>query len=218
MATRVKVVLGLAVLFAAALVAAKVAADRARPLGTRARVRLLEKHFAEVATDGGTLEAQLQALAIRVAALEARLDECACPLPPPACSPCTCAAGETACGQDADGDGIDDCTDQCPCEPGPPENAGCPRPICQPCSSCQVTPCGHDADGDGVDDCEDACPCRPGVADNKGCPTGTPCQTDDDCQDGNPCSLDLCRDGICDHECLCLAADGFDCGPGPLRQ
>jgi len=266
MAPRVKVVLGLAVLFAAALVAAKVAADRARPLGTRARVRLLEKHFAEVATDGGTLEAQLQALAIRVAALEARLDECACPLPPPACSPCTCAAGETACGQDADGDGIDDCTDQCPCEPGPPENAGCPppppppcspcvcpdgtatcgqdadgdgtddcadrcpcepgppenagcpRPICQPCSSCQVTPCGHDADGDGVDDCEDACPCRPGVADNKGCPTGTPCQTDDDCQDGNPCSLDVCRDGICDHECLCLAADGFDCGPGPLRQ
>ena len=83
--------------------------------------------------------------------------------------------------------------------------------------SCQVT-CGHDADGDGVDDCEDACPCRPGVADNKGCPTGTPCQTDDDCQDGNPCSLDVCRDGICDHECLCLAADGFDCGPGPLRQ
>src|SRR5947208_50134 len=161
MATRVKVVLGLAVLFAAALVAAKVAADRARPLGTRARVRLLEKHFAEVATDGGTLEAQLQALAVRVAALEARLDECACPLPPPACSPCTCAAGETACGQDADGDGIDDCTDQCPCEPGP---------------------------------------------------------SDDDCQDGNPCSLDVCRDGICDHECLCLAADGFDCGPGPLRQ
>src|SRR2546426_138766 len=174
MAPRVKVVLGLAVLFAAALVAAKVAAHRARPLGTRARVRLLEKHFAEVATDGGTLEAQLQALAVRVAALEARLDECACPLPPPACSPCTCAAGETACG--------------------------------------------HDADGDGVDDCEDACPCRPGVADNKGCPTGTPCQTDDDCQDGNPCSLDVCRDGICDHECLCLAADGFDCGPGPLRQ
>jgi len=50
------VVLGLAIVLGAALVAAKVAADRARPLGTRARVRLLERHFAEVATDGNTLE------------------------------------------------------------------------------------------------------------------------------------------------------------------
>jgi hypothetical protein len=268
MSTRSKVVLVLALLLGAALVAAKVAADRPRPLGTKARLRLLERHFAEVTTSGDTVEAQVQALAAHVAALQARLEQCGCPPPPPPpctpcqdkglcttdgvacgadadgdgtddcldhcpcepgpaesggcamppCAPCMCIVAGGTCGHDADGDGIDDCSDRCPCEPGPPENGGCPRPICEPCSSCQLVPCGHDADGDGVDDCEDSCPCRPGPPENHGCPMGTPCQTDADCDDGNGCSLDVCIDGFCEHKCLCLAADGFDCGPGPVRR
>src|SRR5436309_37641 len=102
-------------------------------------------------------------------------------------------------------------------DPGPPENKGCPRPICEPCTSCATVPCGHDADGDGVDDCADACPCRPGADTNRGCPTGQACQTDADCDDGNGCSLDVCMGGVCEHKCLCLGPAGFDCRPGPAR-
>ena len=55
---------------------------------------------------------------------------------------------------DNDGDGILDVDDQCPNEPGPPENNGCPDP---------------DRDGDGVPDRVDNCPDEPGTVENHGC-------------------------------------------------
>src|SRR3990172_1169408 len=156
------------------------------------------------------------------------LDACPCapgvpetggcpPPPPPPCNPCVCPEGQDTCGHDADQDGVDDCADRCPCEPGVPEEGGGPPPPpppCRVCESCEVVPCGHDGDGDGVDDCLDRCPCRPGSPDAQGCPLGETCATDADCDDGNPCSDDTCKDRHCEHLCLCLGADGFDCGPG----
>jgi hypothetical protein len=60
---------------------------------------------------------------------------------------------------DADGDGVMDSEDQCPSEPGPPSNHGCPEP-----------PPPTDGDGDGVPDSADNCPNEPGTIDNYGCP------------------------------------------------
>src|ERR1051325_5690116 len=152
MKIRAKVTLGLVIVVGVALVGARVAANRTRALGSRARLRVVERHFADLATSTATLEQQVQALAMHVAALEARLEQCGCS-PPPRCTPCQqqglCTADGAACGQDADGDGSDDCLDQCPCDPGPADHGGCPAP---PCDLCPCTirgqACGHDADGD----------------------------------------------------------------------
>lgn len=56
---------------------------------------------------------------------------------------------------DSDGDGTPDLRDECPGDPGPMTNSGCPV---------------RDADGDGVPDGSDACPGTPGPAKYKGCP------------------------------------------------
>ncbi len=56
---------------------------------------------------------------------------------------------------DKDGDGVFDKDDQCPDQPGPKENNGCPWP---------------DRDGDGVFDKDDQCPDQPGPKENRGCP------------------------------------------------
>jgi outer membrane protein OmpA-like peptidoglycan-associated protein len=69
---------------------------------------------------------------------------------------------------DADGDGVYDPDDQCPNEPGPKENNGCPA----------------DADKDGVPDPVDKCPNDPGPKENEGCP-----DTD---KDGLPDHKDKC--------------------------
>src|SRR5206468_2766002 len=194
MTTRTKAALALVLLLAAAVfLAVRVSAGGGRHPRLRARLDLVERHFADLTTSSDTVEARLQALAIRVADLETRLAECHC-VPPPTCTPCTCAAAGAACGQDADGDGVDDCLDRCPCEPGPSDQAGCPGPPPPPpCSPCPCVfeggPCGHDADHDGIDDCTD----------------------------GNGCSLDVCMGGVCEHKCLCLGPAGFDCRPGPAR-
>jgi hypothetical protein len=66
---------------------------------------------------------------------------------------------------DADGDGVPDEADQCPTEPGPAENNGCPLPT--------DTPVPLDADGDGAPDDVDQCPNEPGPAENNGCPPPT---------------------------------------------
>lgn len=55
---------------------------------------------------------------------------------------------------DSDNDGVPDIQDDCPADPGPATNRGCPV---------------RDADGDGVPDGEDACPQVAGVAKYKGC-------------------------------------------------
>ncbi len=57
--------------------------------------------------------------------------------------------------KDSDGDGIPDKEDECPNEPGPAENNGCPE---------------KDRDGDGIPDKEDECPDDPGLEKYFGCP------------------------------------------------
>ena len=222
MKARVKVVAGVALMLAAvALLATQGGAGLGRRLRNRERLHMVERHYADLNADQETLDEQVRALAARVAELEARLDQCCPPPPPPpACLPCQerglceTALGGGTCGEDADHDGVDDCLDHCPCEPGRALD-GCPAPFCDVCRSCEVVPCGHDADADGVDDCLDECPCHPGPADNHGCPVGDRCATDADCDDGNGCSFDACVHGACIHECLCLGPSGFDCCPGP---
>jgi len=47
------------------------------------------------------------------------------------------------------------------------------------------------------------------------------CATDADCDDGNGCTFDACREGVCVHECACVspgAAGGFTCCPGPAAE
>lgn len=58
---------------------------------------------------------------------------------------------------DKDGDGLLDGQDNCPSDPGPPQNSGCPIPV-------------SDSDGDGVPNATDQCPNRSGPADLNGCP------------------------------------------------
>ena len=217
MTTRTKVLVALAALLIGGVaVATGVSATLGKRLGLRARVNLAERHFADLTAGHESLEEQVRALAARVAGLEARLDQCGCPA---SCVPCQeqgqCAPDGSACGADADGDGIDDCLDRCHCEPGASDHEGCPPPPPPPCEVCVCIDggggCGHDADGDGIDDCLDRCPCEPGPADEGGCPAricrvcGTcevvPCGHDadgdglDDCQDTCPC-----RPGPADHQ------------------
>ncbi len=59
--------------------------------------------------------------------------------------------------KDSDGDGLFDDEDQCPLEPGPPANKGCPL---------------KDSDNDGVMDPDDRCPAEAGPPSNEGCPIG----------------------------------------------
>ncbi|HYV43438.1 MAG TPA: outer membrane exchange protein TraA family protein, partial [Myxococcaceae bacterium] len=70
---------------------------------------------------------------------------------------------------DPDKDGVIGEKDQCPNEPGPVENNGCP-----------------DEDGDGVLGAADRCPKTPGTVENHGCP-----ELDSD-GDGTPDRFDLC--------------------------
>lgn len=77
---------------------------------------------------------------------------------------------------DGDGDGVPDAADQCPDEPGPAENNGCPYPKWQ------------DHDADGTPDAEDRCPAVPGPAENQGCPWP---EGDSD-HDGVPDKYDRC--------------------------
>src|SRR5438067_598874 len=91
MTTRTKAALALVLLLAAAVfLAVRVSAGGGRHPRLRARLDLVERHFADLTTSSDTVEARLQALAVRVADLEARLAECHC-VPPPTCTPCTCA-------------------------------------------------------------------------------------------------------------------------------
>jgi type IX secretion system PorP/SprF family membrane protein len=68
---------------------------------------------------------------------------------------------------DSDGDGVADAYDQCPTEPGPQKNNGCPQDL--------FTDKGtenddEDKDGDGIWDELDECPDVFGPYENKGCP------------------------------------------------
>jgi len=39
------------------------------------------------------------------------------------------------------------------------------------------------------------------------------CATDADCEDGIGCTVDRCVNGMCEHVCICLCADGVNCCP-----
>ena len=69
---------------------------------------------------------------------------------------------------DTDGDGVPDSEDNCPDEPGPPENDGCPVP-----------PPPTDSDGDGIPNTEDNCPdvANPGQEDSDADGAGNACDT-----------------------------------------
>jgi hypothetical protein len=66
---------------------------------------------------------------------------------------------------DSDGDTVLDEDDNCPAEPGPASNDGCPLP---------------DTDADGVPDVDDECDDDPGPASNDGCPVTGDDDADDD--------------------------------------
>jgi type IX secretion system PorP/SprF family membrane protein len=84
--------------------------------------------------------------------------------------------------RDRDGDGVPDDEDDCPDEPGPKENKGCPE---NPLAARSM---GTDTDLDGTPDEFDKCPYVPGPKENQGCPF-----TDRD-NDGIRDDLDKCPD------------------------
>ena len=84
--------------------------------------------------------------------------------------------------KDRDGDGIPDKEDDCPDEPGPIENNGCPdNPLASRSAS-------TDTDLDGTPDEFDKCPFVPGPKENQGCPFN------DRDNDGIRDDLDKCPD------------------------
>ncbi len=92
---------------------------------------------------------------------------------------------------DSDGDGVPDDLDQCPGEPGPPENNGCPLPT--------ATPPPPDSDGDGLPDEADQCPNEAGPTENNGCPLPT----------DTPVPLDSDGDGVSDETDQCPTEAGL---------
>src|SRR5450432_4034328 len=88
--------------------------------------------------------------------------------------------------KDTDGDGIPDTEDNCPNEPGPRENKGCPD---------------TDTDGDGIVNRKDKCPDKAGPPERDGCPE------EDKDKDGIVDSKDKCPDDPEDK-------DGFEDADG----
>jgi hypothetical protein len=121
---------------------------------------------------------------------------------------------------DSDGDGIDDCTDNCPSTSNAGQSDADGDGVGDACDGCPTDPnktapgvcgCGvadTDSDGDGTPDCNDGCPTDPnkiapgvcgcGVADTDSDGDGTP-----DCNDGCPADPNKTSPGACG----CGAAD-----------
>lgn len=104
--------------------------------------------------------------------------------------------------RDTDGDGILDHEDECPEEPGPVENNGCPE---------------KDRDEDGIPDDEDECPDDPGLAKYAGCPDTDgdglidkidECPEEPGKPENNGCP-DTDGDGILDHKDECPNVAGL---------
>ncbi|MBN2562615.1 MAG: hypothetical protein JXQ75_16950 [Phycisphaerae bacterium] len=113
--------------------------------------------------------------------------------------------------EDADGDGVPDCFDDCPNDPNKTSSGAC---------GCGVP--DTDADGDGVPNCFDECPddpdkaapgaCGCGVADMDSDGDGVP-----DCLDGCPSDLGKTSPGICGCGVTDVDTDGdgmMDCVDG----
>lgn len=141
--------------------------------------------------------------------------------------------GPAACGcdaEDSDGDGLDDCTEDCPADPAKwlPGLCGCgiddvdgdgdTTPDCF--DACPIDPakieegacgCGTadtDSDGDATADCLDACPADPAKSIEGDCGCGV-ADSDND-GDGTPDCVDACPsdpDKITAGSCGCGAAD-----------
>ncbi len=111
--------------------------------------------------------------------------------------------------KDSDGDGLFDDEDQCPLEPGPTANKGCPL---------------KDSDNDGVLDPDDKCPTEAGPASNQGCPIKDTdgdgltddidqCPADPGPQTNQGCPIkDTDGDGVLDPD------DGCPNDPGPASN
>ena len=114
------------------------------------------------------------------------------------------------CTFDADGDGVNDCEDVCPCDAENQDGDGDGAPDCvDPCPAdatdgC-IDPCRMDSDGDGTQDCLDRCPWGEGQ--------GKPC-SDDPSPDGGECRVGGCSGQICaDHDVIttCEWRDAYAC-------
>jgi outer membrane protein OmpA-like peptidoglycan-associated protein len=106
--------------------------------------------------------------------------------------------------KDRDRDGVLDADDECPDDPGPPENKGCP-----------------DTDGDGLLDKVDKCPKVPGPKENDGCPwpdrdKDGVLDKDDKCPDEpGPKENDGCPDKDRDGDTVVDRLDKCPDTPGP---
>ncbi len=117
-------------------------------------------------------------------------------------------------GNDDDGDGVDNCDDNCPNDYNPDQSDGDGDGAGDVCDGCPDDPnktdpgvcgCGvadDDRDGDGSPDCVDGCPDDPGKSDPGVCGCGTPDTDRDgdgyaDCIDGCPDNPDLQEPGPC---------------------
>lgn len=116
------------------------------------------------------------------------------------------------CSGDADGDGVTDCQDVCPCDPNTGDGDGDGTPDCaDPCpddaTNACIDPCRMDSDGDGTNDCEDPCPYDPNEAkdiDSDGIPDcQDPCPDDATNTCFDPCPLDQDGDGVKDCRDIC---------------
>ncbi|MBU7026495.1 MAG: hypothetical protein HXS48_06100 [Theionarchaea archaeon] len=86
------------------------------------------------------------------------------------------------CPKDSDGDGVNDCDDECPSRCTKVDSNGCPLDSdgdgvndCDDkcpseCTKVDSNGCPLDSDGDGVNDCDDECPHKVGPPDKDGCP------------------------------------------------
>jgi hypothetical protein len=130
------------------------------------------------------------------------------------------------CSFDADGDGVNDCADPCPCDAGNSDGDADGTPDCvDPCpgdaTDACIDPCRMDSDGDGRTDCEDPCPWDPASAadtDDDGIPDcQDPCPEDTNNGCVEPCPLDADGDGVkdCVDPCPWGAASGRSCAAPP---
>jgi hypothetical protein len=104
---------------------------------------------------------------------------------------------------------------RCPCSPppGPPSAHLCcqcddPTPACVTLSFSEVQPvCPPGCETFVEHDCDPQ---------THACVPAPRCTGDQDCDDGNGCTIDHCTNGVCTRDCVCVGP--FGCGPGPGRR
>ncbi len=103
---------------------------------------------------------------------------------------------------------------RCPCQPPAPLPQGhiCCQckdrtPACIDFSYAEVQPiCPPGCDTLMGQECDAA---------GTSCVALAPCASDQDCDDGNSCTVDRCSPSGCTHDCVCVGPG--ECGPGPTR-